>query len=78
MLQHPCIPCQHGDHDGHIGVPEAASEGMMGGWSCPCRGECRSHAPSEPVFQEWTAAEYEQFTALTRALSGQPPEGSEG
>jgi hypothetical protein len=44
MELHPCIPCQYGAHDEHIEWPERAAEGVMGGWRCPCKGECRDRA----------------------------------
>lgn len=36
-----CIPCQHGNHDDHMEVIQAAPPGMMGGARCPCKGDCR-------------------------------------
>jgi hypothetical protein len=43
-----CIPCQHGDHDGHYEVIQAVPEGMLGGQRCPCRGECIERAKAQP------------------------------
>jgi len=40
VLLHDCIACQHGDHSEHVEHPEVAPAGMMGGWSCPCTGDC--------------------------------------
>lgn len=36
-----CTSCQHGDHEGHQRVVQAAPEGMMGGVVCGCKGECQ-------------------------------------
>lgn len=48
MIVHPCIPCQYGDHDHHMDTPEPAVKGVMGGWSCACRGECRGRDAYSP------------------------------
>lgn len=48
MMIHDCIPCQYGQHDDHIDVPSPAPEGMMGGWECHCKGECRKKAIVRP------------------------------
>lgn len=50
MLIHDCIPCQHGDHDGHHRIVQTVPEGMMGGQECHCEGECRERA-SRPLTQ---------------------------
>lgn len=36
----PCIPCQYGAHEEHVDVPGPVPEGVIGGWVCPCKGEC--------------------------------------
>lgn len=40
MEENYCIACQYGQHDEHIDYPEIPSPGVMGGWHCPCKGEC--------------------------------------
>lgn len=35
-----CIACQHGDHGNHVEQVVAAPPGMLGGVTCPCKGEC--------------------------------------
>lgn len=40
MMEGYCIACQYGQHDEHIDYPEKPSKGVMGGWHCPCNGEC--------------------------------------
>lgn len=56
MLIHDCIPCQHGDHDGHQRIVQAAPKGMMGGQECHCEGECRNKktqkTPTEKTLTE--------------------------
>lgn len=40
-----CLPCQHGDHDGHHEVVQTVPEGVMGGARCDCKGECQTGRP---------------------------------
>lgn len=40
MEKYDCIACQHGEHSGHVEYPEKPPPGMMGGWHCPCIGDC--------------------------------------
>jgi hypothetical protein len=49
VLVHLCIACQHGDHAGHI-QGQKAPPGVLGGWECPCTGNCKPPA-------RWIAAE---------------------
>ena len=45
-----CIPCQHGQHDGHYEVIEAVSDGVLGGAICGCKGDCADeYVPAESV-----------------------------
>jgi hypothetical protein len=54
VMIHDCIPCQYGDHDGHIDVPGPVPEGLIGGWRCDCKGECRDRPRPEPKYIEDT------------------------
>ena len=40
VLLHDCIPCQYGHHEEHQDVPGPVAEGIIGGWRCPCTGDC--------------------------------------
>lgn len=40
MLRTICMSCRYGDHDNHHDVIQMPREDMIGGISCPCRGEC--------------------------------------
>lgn len=51
-----CIPCQYGDHDGHVEIIQAVPEGMMGGAVCGCKGECINRRKAEAFADE--AARY--------------------
>lgn len=48
VMLHPCIACQDGDHANHIPMPGPVPEGMIGGWACPCEGDCKP--PPPPAF----------------------------
>jgi hypothetical protein len=50
MMEGFCIPCQYGDHEEHIDYPERPAPGVMGGWHCPCKGECVEHTRYTPLF----------------------------
>lgn len=49
---HDCIPCQYGQHDEHQDVPGPVAEGVIGGWVCHCKGECRDRSRPKPTFIE--------------------------
>jgi len=39
-----CIPCQHGNHDGHTPVVRQAPKDGYGGARCLCPGNCQPTA----------------------------------
>jgi hypothetical protein len=47
-----CIPCQYGAHDEHQNVPGPVPEGVIGGWICDCKGECRDRPRPKATFIE--------------------------
>lgn len=69
---HDCIPCQYGDHDGHVDVPSPAPEGMMGGWRCDCKGECRDRPRPEPVPAKLDTTDYSEVSKILGALAEGP------
>ena len=44
-----CPACQHGRHDDHVKDWSRAPEGVMGGYACPCEGECVQRERSRPA-----------------------------
>lgn len=67
MLIHDCIPCQHGDHDACMGVVEKPPPGVIGGWICGCKGECRERDVAKPTVEGWVLAKMEARAAAAEA-----------
>lgn len=41
-----CVSCRFGDHDWHVKDYALAQTGMLGGFQCPCVGDCAGNMPS--------------------------------
>jgi hypothetical protein len=35
-----CMPCRYGMHGDHVPVPGPVADDVIGGWICPCEGDC--------------------------------------
>lgn len=50
---HLCSACRFGRHEDHVKAFAPAPEGMMGGFECPCQGDCDTYvtvpAGSPPI-----------------------------
>lgn len=69
-----CIACQHGQHGSHIEVPGPVPEGMIGGWICPCTGDCAERNPPPksilaPPLTEKEKADWAEFEALMERVA---------
>jgi hypothetical protein len=67
-----CQACQWGDHAGHDPHPQVPPEGMIGGWSCPCAGDCaeRNQKP-EPVLAVERSGDDVEFVRLVELIRHQ-------
>lgn len=66
---HDCIPCQHGDHSGHIDTPGTVPKGMLGGWQCPCTGDCAERYPKQdPAPVKWDTTDYAAWGEFVKEL----------
>lgn len=70
-MVHDCIACQDGAHDLHVDVPGPVPEGMIGGWVCDCKGECRDRPrPTPQIVKDMT-----DYTAFSD-MWPKPPAGN--
>lgn len=57
MLVAPCIACRYGHHDLHDKFVSVPPEGVLGGHTCPCKGECQNKSEEVVAVADKTHAD---------------------